>query len=113
MNENSKKITIRVSPEEYEFLKNEIKNSGVLQRNFFINAVKKRPSISKDFLQNLERELKNQGNNFNQITKKINEKNLKEISLDELKQIFSLIKNSLTEQIKTWQLLNAFLQKNL
>lgn len=113
MSEYSKKITIRVTPDELEFLKNEIKNSGVLQRKFFMDAIKNRPTIPKIFMENVVRELKIQGNNLNQITKKINSPSFKEVPPKEKLETLKLANQVISAEIKLWRSLSAFLQKNL
>ena len=68
-----KQIVIRMSDEEYAFVKKNVELSGMKQQEYLIKAVTDQPIINTDGLKMVVPEMKRVGNNLNQLTKKANE----------------------------------------
>ena len=68
-----KQILIRVSEEELEQIKKKVKESGKNQQQYIIEALTQKQIINTDGIKEIYPELKRQGNNLNQIAKKLTE----------------------------------------
>ena len=68
-----KQIVIRVSEEELEAIKKKVEQSGKSQQQYIIEALTQKQVVNLDGLKEIYPELKRQGNNLNQIAKKLNE----------------------------------------
>ena len=72
----NKAITLRMTQEEFDFLQNQMKRaSQKTQTDFFLAVLRKKPIIVIEELKPALQELKRQGNNLNQIARKLNETN--------------------------------------
>ena len=72
----NKAMTLRMTPEEYERIRKKIAiASKKNQTDFFLALLDKKSFIVIDDLRPILQELKRQGNNLNQITRKLNESN--------------------------------------
>jgi len=72
----NKAMTLRMTPEEYERIRKKIAVASKRnQTDFFLALLDKKPFIVIDDLRPILQELKRQGNNLNQITRKLNESN--------------------------------------
>ena len=72
----NKAITLRMTPEEYDRVQKKIAVAGKKnQTDFFLALLDKKPFIVIENLHPILNELKRQGNNLNQITRKLNESN--------------------------------------
>lgn len=94
----------RLNEEESEYLNKKMKNSGChTRRDFFLTLAKKGKIINPN---KILPELARQGNNLNQIAKKIN------TCPDALRnqELQTQLKETLLEVEKVWQLLNRFVQ---
>ena len=70
----NKAITLRMTPEEYERVHKKIVIASKRnQTDFFLALLDKKPIIVIEDLRPVLQELKRQGNNLNQITRKLNE----------------------------------------
>jgi hypothetical protein len=70
----NKAITLRMTPEEFEFFQNQMKTAKQkTQTDFFLSVLRKKPIIVIEDLRPALQELKRQGNNLNQIARKLNE----------------------------------------
>ena len=69
-------IGIRVTPEEYERLKRKIREAGLTQREYLLFAALNQPVVNTDGIKALLPEMKRQGNNLNQLAKKMNHNNM-------------------------------------
>lgn len=68
-----KQIVIRVSEEELAQIKKKVEQSGKSQQQYIIEALTQKQVINTDGIKEIYPELKRQGNNLNQIAKKLNE----------------------------------------
>ncbi len=68
-----KQIVIRLSEEEYQKVKDKIEKTGMKQQEYLIRAILNKPVINTEGLKEILPELKRQGNNLNQIARKLNE----------------------------------------
>jgi len=69
-----KAITLRMTPEEFEFFTNQMRTAKQkTQTDFFLAVLRKKPIIVIEDLRPVLQELKRQGNNLNQIARQLNE----------------------------------------
>ena len=72
----NKAITLRMTPEEYDRVHKKINTANKKnQTDFFLALLDKKPIIVIEDLRPMLQELKRQGNNLNQIARKLNETN--------------------------------------
>ena len=72
----NKAITLRMTQDEFDFFKRQLDNAKQkTQTDFFLAVLRKKPIIVIEDLRPMLQELKRQGNNLNQITRKLNETN--------------------------------------
>jgi serine kinase of HPr protein (carbohydrate metabolism regulator) len=72
----NKAITLRMTPEEFEQFKNKMDRAKQkTQTDFILALLHKKPIIVIEDLRPMLQELKRQGNNLNQISRKLNETN--------------------------------------
>ena len=72
----NKAITLRMTPDEYDRVHKKIATAAKKnQTDFFLALLDKKPIIVIEDLRPMLQELKRQGNNLNQITRKLNETN--------------------------------------
>jgi CRISPR/Cas system CSM-associated protein Csm2 small subunit len=97
-----KQIVIRLSEQEFEDLKIKVEQSGKNQQQYIIEALTKKRVVNTDGLKEVAGELKRQGNNLNQIAKRLNQ--MEPVSygqfqedIKEFTQIWQLLKQSLQE----------------
>ena len=70
----NKAITLRMTQEEFDFFTSQMnKAKQKTQTDFFLSVLRKKPIIVIEDLRSMLQELKRQGNNLNQITRKLNE----------------------------------------
>lgn len=98
-----KQIVIRVSEEELEQIKEKVQQSGKSQQQYIIESLTQSNIVNLDGLKEIYPELKRQGNNLNQIAKKLNENGY----VDYKKEL----PNTMKEVREVWQLLKQYLQK--
>lgn len=91
-----------MTEEEAEKLQKQIEKSGLSQQEYLLKCALNKPIINTDGIKELVPELKKQGNNLNQLTKKLNERGFVDYKQD-LPQ--------LKELKEIWQLLRQYLQK--
>lgn len=91
-----------MTEEEAEKFQNQIEKSGLSQQEYLLKCALNKPIINTDGIKELVPELKKQGNNLNQLTKKLNERGFVDYKQD-LPQ--------LKELKEIWQLLRQYLQK--
>ncbi len=98
-----KQIVIRLSDQEYQALKTQIKQSGKNQQEYLIAAIFKTKIVNLNELRAIIPELKRQGNNLNQIAKILNSghANIAE----------SAVEKTLKEVEETWRSLRQFLHE--
>lgn len=72
----NKAITLRMTLDEYNFFHNQMnKANQKTQTDFFLAVLRKKPIIVIEELKPILQELKRQGNNLNQVSRKLNETN--------------------------------------
>ena len=96
-----KQIVIRVSEEELAQIK--VEQSGKSQQQYIIEALTQSNIVNLDGLKEIYPELKRQGNNLNQIAKKLNENGYVDYKQE--------LPNTMKEVREVWQLLKQYLQK--
>ena len=73
----NKAITLRMTPEEYDRVHKKITTANKKnQTDFFLALLDRKPIIVIEDLRPVLQELKRQGNNLNQITRRLNETNI-------------------------------------
>lgn len=97
-----KQVMFRLSEEEAEKLQKKVEQSGMSQQEYILRAVLEKPITNTDGIKELLPELKRQGANLNQFTKKLNERGY----VDYKKELPQLEK----ELKEIWQLLKQYLQ---
>lgn len=99
-----KQVMFRLSEEEAQKLQQKVEQSGMSQQEYILKAVLEKPITNTDGIKELIPELKRQGANLNQLTKKLNEKGFVDYKKElpqlekELKEIWQLLKQYLQEQ---------------
>ena len=105
MNENRKRekqIKFYVNEKEYDQIKKKVEKSKLKQQEYLIKSALNKKIIVIDGLKEILLELSREGNNLNQIAKKINEgeqKDIKEMK-DKLNNLWDLIEKILKESNK-------------
>lgn len=105
MNENRKRdkqIKFYVNEKEYEQIKRKVEKSKLKQQEYLIKSALNKKIIVIDGLKEIFLELSREGNNLNQIAKKINEgeqKDIKEMK-NKLNNLWDLIEKILKESNK-------------
>ena len=100
-----KQIVIRVSEEEMEQIKKKVKKSGKSQQQYIIEALTQQQVINTDGIKEIYPELKRQGNNLNQIAKKLNENGYVDYKHE--------LPNTMKEVREVWRLLKQYLQRQV
>ena len=105
MSENRKRdkqIKFYVNEKEYEQIKKNVEKSKLKQQEYLIKSALNKKIIVVDGLKEILLELSREGNNLNQIAKKINEgeqKDIKEMK-NKLNNLWDLIEKILKESNK-------------
>lgn len=105
MNENRKRekqIKFYVNEKEYDQIKKKVKKSKLKQQEYLIKSALNKKIIVIDGLKEILLELSREGNNLNQIAKKINEgeqRDIKEMK-NKLNNLWNLIEKILKESNK-------------
>lgn len=100
-----KQITFRTSQEEYEIIQKKIKKSGLKQQDFLLNMAMEKEIVFVEGLTELLTEVKRQGNNLNQLTRKLYSNGY----IDYKNELPKMEK----EWEEVWQLLKSYLQKQV
>lgn len=95
-------MIFRVSEEEAEKLRRKVEQSGMSQQEYILKAVLEKQITNTDGIKAVVPELKRQGANLNQLTKKLNERGYLDYK-NELPQMEKELK-------EVWQLLKQYLQ---
>jgi uncharacterized protein (DUF1778 family) len=105
MSQRSRDIQIkfRVSEEEAEQLRKKVEQSGKSMQEYLLSCALNKPITNTDGIKELLPELKRQGANLNQLTKKLNER-----GFIDYKQELPQLEKELKE---IWQQLKQYLQK--
>lgn len=98
-----KQIVIRVSEEELVQIKKKVEQSGKSQQQYIIEALTQKQVINTDGIKEIYPELKRQGNNLNQIAKKLNENGYVDYKHE--------LPDTMKEVREVWRLLKQYLQK--
>jgi DNA-binding MarR family transcriptional regulator len=97
-----KQVMFRLSEEEAKELQKKIEKSGISQQDYILKSVLNKPITNTDGIKELIPELKRQGENLNQLVKKLNEK-----GYIDYKQELPQLEKELKE---IWQQLKQYLQ---
>lgn len=100
-----KQITFRVSQEEYEIIQKKIKKSGLKQQKFLLKMAMEKEIVFVEGLTELLTEVKRQGNNLNQLIRKLYSNGY----IDYKNELPKMEK----EWEEVWQLLKSYLQKQV
>lgn len=100
-----KQITFRASQEEHEIIQKKIKKSGLKQQDFLLNMAMEKEIVFVEGLMELLTEVKRQGNNLNQLTRKLYSNGY----IDYKNELPKMEK----EWEEVWQLLKSYLQKQV
>ena len=96
-----KRVTVRLTMDEYFALENLVKASGMSQQEYLRNAILENEIVNYDGIKEIIPELKRVGNNLNQIAKALNSGG----------RYHTGIVESQKELAEVWQLLRQYLQK--
>jgi Bacterial mobilisation protein (MobC). len=99
MIQRTRKMTFRLSEEEYEIIKGKVKESGISQQQFLLKTALEKEVIHIKEFQTLIFHIKKIGININQITRHCNETgNVTEAEISEVRKgmekIWQLLKQS-------------------
>lgn len=97
-----KQVMFRLSEEEAKQFQKKVEKSGMSQQEYILKAVLEKPITNTDGIKEIVPELKRQGANLNQLTKKLNER-----GFIDYKQELPQLEKELKE---VWQLLRQYLQ---
>jgi hypothetical protein len=97
----TKQIVIRMTEEEFAFMKKQVEKSGKSQAEFLRQAILKKKIVSTDGIKALLPELKRIGNNINQIARSCHKGNL---------DTYEEVKHQGEELKEVWQLLRRLAQ---
>jgi lipase chaperone LimK len=97
-----KQVMFRLSEEEAEKFQRKVEQFGMSQQDYILKAVLEKPITNTDGIKEVVPELKRQGANLNQLTKKLNER-----GYIDYKQELPQLEKELKE---VWQLLKQYLQ---
>ena len=82
-------MTIRLTPEEYHVLMwKRIEAAGVTWREFIFKMCTEGKIVSNDALREINKELRYQGNNLNQLTRLAHQREIRVIDLSELRKLY-------------------------
>ena len=82
-------MTIRLTPEEYDRLMwKRIEAAGLTWREFIFKMCTEGKVVSNEALRELNKELRYQGNNLNQLTRLAHQGEIKVIDLSELRKLY-------------------------
>ncbi|SDB28705.1 mobilisation protein (MobC) [Ruminococcaceae bacterium FB2012] len=85
----TKRVTIRLTPEEYDRLMwKRIEAAGLTWREFIFKMCTEGKVVSNEALRELNKELRYQGNNLNQLTRLAHQGEIKVIDLSELRKLY-------------------------
>lgn len=94
-------VTFRLSDEELEILKEKVSSSGKNQQEYLRRVALSQNITNMNELKELIPEMKRQGNNLNQIAKKLNENGYVDYG--------NVLSGTLKEVKETWQSLKQYL----
>ena len=87
--QETKRVTIRLTPEEYHTLMwKRIEAAGVTWRDFIFKMCTEGKIVSNDALRELNKELRYQGNNLNQLTRLAHRGEVRVVDLSELRRLY-------------------------
>ena len=85
----TKRVTIRLTPEDYDTLMwKRIEAAGLTWREFIFKMCTEGKVVSNEALRELNKELRYQGNNLNQLTRLAHQGEIKVIDLSELRKLY-------------------------
>ena len=92
-------MTIRLTPEDYDTLMwKRIEAAGLTWREFIFKMCTEGKVVSNDALRELNKELRYQGNNLNQLTRLAHQREIKVIDLSELKKLYERLLDTIIER---------------
>ena len=85
----TKRVTGKLTPEEYDALMwKRIEAAGVTWRDFIFKMCTEGKIVSNDALREINKELRYQGNNLNQLTRLAHQREIQVIDLAELRKLY-------------------------
>lgn len=95
----TKRVTIRLTPEEYNTLMwKRIEAAGVTWREFIFKMCTEGKIVSNDALRELNKELRYQGNNLNQLTRLAHQGQVNVVDLTELRKLYERLLDTIIER---------------
>ena len=95
----TKRVTIRLTPEEYDTLMwKRIEAAGVTWREFIFKMCTEGKIVSNEALRELNKELRYQGNNLNQLTRLAHQGQLNVVDLTELRKLYERLLDTIIER---------------
>ena len=95
----TKRVTIRLTPKEYNTLMwKRIEAAGVTWREFIFKMCTEGKIVSNDALRELNKELRYQGNNLNQITRLAHQGQDNVVDLTELRKLYERMLDTIIER---------------
>ena len=95
----TKRVTIRLTPEDYDTLMwKRIEAAGLTWREFIFKMCTEGKVVSNEALRELNKELRYQGNNLNQLTRLAHQGEIKVIDLSELRKLYERLLDTIIER---------------
>ena len=92
----TKRVNIRLTPEDYDTLMwKRIETAGLTWREFIFKMCTEGKVVSNEALRKLNKELRYQGNNLNQLTRLAHQGEIKVIDLSELRKLYERMLDSI------------------
>jgi len=92
----TKRVTIRLTPEDYDTLMwKRIEAAGLTWREFIFKMCTEGKVVSNDALRELNKELRYQGNNLNQLTRLAHQGEIKVVDLSDLRKLYERMLDSI------------------
>lgn len=96
-------LNVRMTEEEAERLRKKVEQSGLTQRKYILKCILGKDVRNTDGIKAVLPELKRQGNNLNQIARKLNEQEYVDYRQE--------LPNTMKEVREVWQSLKQFLRE--
>lgn len=95
----TKRVTIQLTPKEYNTLMwKRIEAAGVTWREFIFKMCTEGKIVSNDALRELNKELRYQGNNLNQLTRLAHQGQVNVVDLTELRKLYERLLDTIIER---------------
>ena len=95
----TKRVTIRLTPEDYDTLMwKRIEAAGLTWREFIFKMCTEGKIVSNDALRKLNKELHYQGNNINQLSRLAHQGEIRVVDLSKLRKLYERLLDTIIER---------------